>query len=70
MSRGPLTDRVAVVTGGTGALGQAVTLRLLADGATVCIPYVVESEREALLARRPPPRGSSPPPWTWPISRR
>ncbi len=46
-----LAGRVAVVTGGTGALGQAVTLRLLAAGAHVCVPYLVEDEREALLAR-------------------
>jgi NAD(P)-dependent dehydrogenase (short-subunit alcohol dehydrogenase family) len=49
----PLTDRVAVVTGGTGALGQAVVLRLLADGARVAIPYVVEAERDRLAARLP-----------------
>ena len=46
-----LTGRVAVVTGGTGALGQAVTLRLLADGAIVAVPYAVEAEREALTQR-------------------
>ncbi len=32
-------DRVAIVTGGTGALGQAVTAALLAAGATVVVPY-------------------------------
>jgi NAD(P)-dependent dehydrogenase (short-subunit alcohol dehydrogenase family) len=46
-----LSGRVAVVTGGTGALGQAVTLRLLADGAIVAVPYAVEAEREALTQR-------------------
>ena len=46
-----LVGRVAVVTGGTGALGQAVTLRLLADGATVAVPYAVEKEREQLTER-------------------
>src|SRR5438874_818499 len=45
------TERVAVVTGGTGALGQAVTLRLLADGAIVAVPYAVEEERERLIQR-------------------
>jgi NAD(P)-dependent dehydrogenase (short-subunit alcohol dehydrogenase family) len=47
----PLAGRVAVVAGGTGALGQAVTLRLLADGATVAVPYAVEEERERLAQR-------------------
>jgi NAD(P)-dependent dehydrogenase (short-subunit alcohol dehydrogenase family) len=50
----PLAGRVAIVTGGTGALGQAVTLRLLADGATVCAPYIVEAERERLRETVPP----------------
>ena len=45
---GPLADRVAVVTGGTGALGQAVTLRFLADGAVVAVPYAVQAERDRL----------------------
>ena len=47
----PLGERVAVVTGGTGALGQAVTMRLLADGATVAVPYAVEAERDRLSQR-------------------
>jgi NAD(P)-dependent dehydrogenase (short-subunit alcohol dehydrogenase family) len=46
--------RVAIVTGGTGALGQAVTLRLLADGGAVAVPWVVDKEREALTGRVPP----------------
>jgi NAD(P)-dependent dehydrogenase (short-subunit alcohol dehydrogenase family) len=46
-----LAGRVALVTGGTGALGQAVTLRFLADGATVAVPYAVEKEREQLTQR-------------------
>jgi NAD(P)-dependent dehydrogenase (short-subunit alcohol dehydrogenase family) len=46
-----LAGRVALVTGGTGALGQAVTLRLLAEGAMVGVPWVVEQEHEALLGR-------------------
>jgi NAD(P)-dependent dehydrogenase (short-subunit alcohol dehydrogenase family) len=50
----PLAGRVALVTGGTGALGQAVTLRLLADGATVGVPWVVEAEHQALQARLKP----------------
>jgi NAD(P)-dependent dehydrogenase (short-subunit alcohol dehydrogenase family) len=43
--------RVAIVTGGTGALGQAITLRLLGDGLAVAVPWVVEAERDALLGR-------------------
>lgn len=42
---------VAIVTGGSGALGQAITLRLLADGASVSVPYVVPDERDRLMAR-------------------
>jgi NAD(P)-dependent dehydrogenase (short-subunit alcohol dehydrogenase family) len=42
--------RVALVTGGSGALGQAVTHRFLADGAVVCVPWIVEHERERLQA--------------------
>jgi NAD(P)-dependent dehydrogenase (short-subunit alcohol dehydrogenase family) len=47
----PLDGRIAVVTGGTGALGQAVTMRLLADGASVAVPYAVEEERVRLTQR-------------------
>jgi len=38
-------SRIAIVTGGAGALGAAVTGRLLGDGATVCVP--VEHARDA-----------------------
>jgi NAD(P)-dependent dehydrogenase (short-subunit alcohol dehydrogenase family) len=53
-SRTPFHDRVAIVTGGTGALGQAVTLRLLTDGAVVAVPYAVEKERDDLRAHAAP----------------
>ena len=53
----PLAGRVAVVTGGTGALGQAVTMRLLADGAIVAVPYAVEPERERAQRVAPADRG-------------
>jgi NAD(P)-dependent dehydrogenase (short-subunit alcohol dehydrogenase family) len=42
--------RVALVTGGSGALGQAITHRFLADGGAVCVPWIVEPERERLEA--------------------
>jgi NAD(P)-dependent dehydrogenase (short-subunit alcohol dehydrogenase family) len=42
--------RVALVTGGSGALGQAITHRFLADGGVVCVPWIVEAERDRLEA--------------------
>jgi NAD(P)-dependent dehydrogenase (short-subunit alcohol dehydrogenase family) len=45
------SDRVALVTGGTGALGGAVALDLLSGGARVAVPYVVDSEWKDLSAR-------------------
>src|SRR5690349_18889076 len=36
-------DRVAVITGGTGALGRAVVLDLLKAGARVAVPYLGEA---------------------------
>ena len=42
--------RAAIVTGGTGALGQAIVQRLLLDGAMVTAPYIVDAERDRLLA--------------------
>ena len=45
--------RVVVVTGGSGALGQAITRRFLDEGATVCVPWVVEAERDRLAASVP-----------------
>ena len=44
----PLAHRVAVVTGGAGALGQAVTTRLLADGITVCVPLEFAKDADRL----------------------
>jgi NAD(P)-dependent dehydrogenase (short-subunit alcohol dehydrogenase family) len=40
--------RVVIVTGGSGALGQAITRRFLADGDIVCVPWIVDKERERL----------------------
>jgi NAD(P)-dependent dehydrogenase (short-subunit alcohol dehydrogenase family) len=45
-----LTDRKILITGGTGALGQAVTLAFLEAGARVFTTGRAEAEREALLA--------------------
>jgi NAD(P)-dependent dehydrogenase (short-subunit alcohol dehydrogenase family) len=47
--------RVVVVTGGSGALGQAITRRFLAEGAEVCVPWIVEAERARLEASVPGP---------------
>jgi NAD(P)-dependent dehydrogenase (short-subunit alcohol dehydrogenase family) len=43
--------RVAVVTGGTGALGSAVVLELAAKGARVAVPYTEEKHWAALQSR-------------------
>ena len=42
--------RVAMVTGGTGALGGALVLDLLASGARVAVPYTAEEHWAALRA--------------------
>jgi NAD(P)-dependent dehydrogenase (short-subunit alcohol dehydrogenase family) len=43
-----MAARVAVVTGGSGALGQAITHRFLGDGDVVCVPWIVDDERQRL----------------------
>ena len=45
--------RTALVAGGTGALGGAVTAVLLERGERVCVPWVVEAEAEQLRAEHP-----------------
>jgi NAD(P)-dependent dehydrogenase (short-subunit alcohol dehydrogenase family) len=49
-----LEDKVAVITGGTGNLGQAVTARFVEAGARVAVTYRSDAEWEALLAAVPP----------------
>lgn len=43
-------DRIAIITGGTGALGRAVTMDLLKNGASVAVPYLGETGWESLQA--------------------
>ena len=51
MADSPLAGRVAIVTGGAGALGGAVTARLLADGARVAVPLELAEHGGALRER-------------------
>jgi NAD(P)-dependent dehydrogenase (short-subunit alcohol dehydrogenase family) len=44
-------DQTALVTGGTGGLGIAVTGRLLDDGWRVVVPWIVERELERVQER-------------------
>lgn len=46
-----MTGRVAIVTGGTGALGQSIVLRFLLEGASVAVPWVVAEEWATLESR-------------------
>jgi NAD(P)-dependent dehydrogenase (short-subunit alcohol dehydrogenase family) len=46
-----LEDRVAIVTGGTGALGRAVVEHFLVSGAKVAVPYIVDAEVPMLNER-------------------
>jgi nucleoside-diphosphate-sugar epimerase len=41
----------ALVAGGTGVLGSAVVALLLGRGDSVCVPWIVEAEAEALASR-------------------
>lgn len=45
--------RLALVAGGTGAVGRAVVARLLADGERVVVPYVDPDEADALRGAHP-----------------
>lgn len=46
-----LEDRVAIVTGGSGALGRAVVEHFLIAGAKVAVPYIVDAEIPLLEQR-------------------
>ena len=46
-----LQDKVAMITGGTGALGRAVAERFLSEGAKVAIPYIIDAEVPMLEQR-------------------
>src|SRR5919197_79021 len=45
-----LRDRVAVITGGTGVLGRAVSRLFVAEGARVAVPYRNDEDARALRA--------------------
>jgi NAD(P)-dependent dehydrogenase (short-subunit alcohol dehydrogenase family) len=45
---GRFSSKVALVTGGTGGLGRAVTLALLHEGASVITTYIKKDEADAL----------------------
>ena len=51
-------NRTAIVTGGTGALGRAVALQLLASGARVAVTYRSDQEWEKLEGRAKEQLGS------------
>jgi NAD(P)-dependent dehydrogenase (short-subunit alcohol dehydrogenase family) len=45
---GRFTSKVALITGGTGGLGRAVTLSFLHEGASVIATYIKKDEADAL----------------------
>jgi NAD(P)-dependent dehydrogenase (short-subunit alcohol dehydrogenase family) len=49
-----MAGRVTIVAGGSGALGQSICLAFLSAGDTVCLPFAVAEETDALRARLGP----------------
>jgi NAD(P)-dependent dehydrogenase (short-subunit alcohol dehydrogenase family) len=45
-----LKNKIAVVTGGTGALGKAITIAFLEEGAKVVCTYIVDKEKKECLS--------------------
>ncbi len=44
-------DKAGIITGGTGALGRAVTAAFVKAGASVAVPYIVEEEVRLLKSK-------------------
>ncbi len=49
-----LQQQKVLITGGSGALGRGVTPLILASGATVTVPYIVEAEADLLFKQLDP----------------
>lgn len=45
-----LKNKIAIVTGGTGALGKAITVAFLEEGAKVVCTYIVDKEKKQCLS--------------------
>ena len=45
------SNRIVLITGGTGALGRAITKAFLTSGATVISSYIVDREIDQLEAQ-------------------
>jgi NAD(P)-dependent dehydrogenase (short-subunit alcohol dehydrogenase family) len=45
-----LKNKIAIVTGGTGALGKAITMAFLEEGAKVVCTYILDKEKKQCLS--------------------